>query len=838
MLYHLAKHLVSASLVSFGLLAVILSLFALLRICRRPILKLPTATLVVLSIFAVISASVADKTRSGTQFPSRQAPGNFIADLDIEELGEIPPASNLCISAILRGTNSTDILISLPYDRRPVGEKVDVYAATDLTFWDWIKPYSFDVSSVVSNILVSVTDDSVSTNGVLPMSFYSVGDAADSDCDGAPDSDERFLSRTDPSQPDTDADGFNDGWEIVHASLGYDPLAADTNGLLAASADLDGDGLTNADEAMLGTDLSDADGDTDDDGVPDAQEVPVAALRAQVGLLAAQFLMSPNPSPSAWNLLPALAGVTNPNSGNNSDYVAIGFFFGDPSSSHSEKYCLVVSPRPGSGLGIAPETQTSLNESYGVCDMKLMFLKKGWKYDVTLRHAATNISPASDKDPDYALLGAYGDAAVSFSDPDGLFGVVSVTDNVFTGNGKTATITVMPDTACDLVIDNRKSSVILYHNGYYDGVLTGYHAPMSTTVQISAKCLSPVGGELTLRDESDSDVGIYSDSGCENAVSLPFSWTASTAEERIFYAKSIVHSSQKDDVVFTLSCTACDVSNVSTAKLTVVEVSSQAISPQPANRSRHVFGVCEEAKIRQFPSEPKMYCAKFLSGGGAVEDNDGGWSLICPQIGTSFSVECITDLSDEMLVLSYSTVLPEQIRGESPHAPTSQEYSDHNKSPLSSGEAGVVMMMNGRVNPCNVSFYRLFVYEGVVGTSERSGCFLDYTTFPEANYEHSIANGACANPYLEASAVGYDNTTDNPDFAGTFVGCLSAYSPGSFSLGIPVYWYCNDSTSPTAFPVPNTQTTWLYSNGTVRISKCGVTWERDLDGTERQIQED
>ena len=110
-----------------------------------------------------------------------------------------------------------------------------------------------------------------------------------------------------------------------------------------------------------------------------------------------------------WNFLPILAGVTNPNSAGDSDYVAVGFFFGDPSSSHSEKYCLVVSPRSGSGFGVMPDVQTFLNDRYGVCDMKLVFLKKGWKYDVTLSHAATNIAPSSDRDPDYALIAqAYG----------------------------------------------------------------------------------------------------------------------------------------------------------------------------------------------------------------------------------------------------------------------------------------------------------------------------------------------------------------------------------------------------------------------------------------------
>ena len=66
MLYLLAKHVVWSSLAFFGSLFALLSLAVLLRICRRPIVKLPASTLVVLSIFAVISAGVADKMRGGT----------------------------------------------------------------------------------------------------------------------------------------------------------------------------------------------------------------------------------------------------------------------------------------------------------------------------------------------------------------------------------------------------------------------------------------------------------------------------------------------------------------------------------------------------------------------------------------------------------------------------------------------------------------------------------------------------------------------------------------------------------------------------------------------------
>jgi hypothetical protein len=56
MLSLLAKHVVSSSQAFLGSLFALLSLAALLRVCRRPIVKLPAATLVVLSIFAVISA--------------------------------------------------------------------------------------------------------------------------------------------------------------------------------------------------------------------------------------------------------------------------------------------------------------------------------------------------------------------------------------------------------------------------------------------------------------------------------------------------------------------------------------------------------------------------------------------------------------------------------------------------------------------------------------------------------------------------------------------------------------------------------------------------------------
>ena len=83
----------------------------------------------------------------------------------------------------------------------------------------------------------------------------------DTDGDGLSDTQEASLG-TDPNNPDTDGDGLNDGNEVnVHST---DPLDADT----------DGDGLEDGDEVNIyGTDPTLA--DTDGDGLNDGNEISV-----------------------------------------------------------------------------------------------------------------------------------------------------------------------------------------------------------------------------------------------------------------------------------------------------------------------------------------------------------------------------------------------------------------------------------------------------------------------------------------------------------------------------------------------------------------------------------
>jgi hypothetical protein len=96
----------------------------------------------------------------------------------------------------------------------------------------------------------------------------------DSDGDGLTDAEEVMLG-TDPLNPDTDGDGVGDQIEVNLKSVGFDPNVPMTPNecMLIAdlTADTDGDGLTDCEEAVLRTDPSLV--DSDGDGIPDLVEV-------------------------------------------------------------------------------------------------------------------------------------------------------------------------------------------------------------------------------------------------------------------------------------------------------------------------------------------------------------------------------------------------------------------------------------------------------------------------------------------------------------------------------------------------------------------------------------
>ncbi|MBV7333438.1 LamG domain-containing protein [Chloroflexi bacterium TSY] len=84
-------------------------------------------------------------------------------------------------------------------------------------------------------------------------------DDPDGDDDGLTDGEEINIHSTDPNNPDSDGDGMSDGWEILFSLNPHDPSDA--------TADPDGDTLTNLQEYLGGTDPTNP--DSDGDGLPD-----------------------------------------------------------------------------------------------------------------------------------------------------------------------------------------------------------------------------------------------------------------------------------------------------------------------------------------------------------------------------------------------------------------------------------------------------------------------------------------------------------------------------------------------------------------------------------------
>ncbi|WP_290518071.1 Ig-like domain-containing protein [Alcanivorax sp.] len=152
-------------------------------------------------------------------------------------------------------------------------------------------PDGFEVDNDLNPMNASDASLDSDSDGLTNLEEFNLGtdfNDADSDNDGLIDGDEVNVHGTNPLASDSDNDGIDDGVEI--SILNSNPLSADSdddgmddsfelnNGLDLNDAsdrdtDMDGDGLSNYEEFVFGTNV--ADSDTDSDGLTDLDEINV-----------------------------------------------------------------------------------------------------------------------------------------------------------------------------------------------------------------------------------------------------------------------------------------------------------------------------------------------------------------------------------------------------------------------------------------------------------------------------------------------------------------------------------------------------------------------------------
>jgi YD repeat-containing protein len=151
------------------------------------------------------------------------------------------------------------------------------FAALCIVFSSYCHAETYSYDTIGRLIAVTYTDGtsisySYDKNGNRLSMAVTGGDA---DGDGIVDVDDNCPTVANADQTDTDTDGQGDACDPDDDNDGMPDIYEIANGLLPlvndADGDLDGDGLTNLQEFLLGTAANNA--DTDGDGLTDAEEL-------------------------------------------------------------------------------------------------------------------------------------------------------------------------------------------------------------------------------------------------------------------------------------------------------------------------------------------------------------------------------------------------------------------------------------------------------------------------------------------------------------------------------------------------------------------------------------
>lgn len=649
-----------------------------------------------------------------------------------------------------------------------------------------------------------ITDGDEVIDGTDPLK-------GDTDEDGINDYVESILG-TNPLEPDSDEDGMLDGWEYAH---GFDPLSHNSMTVRTdddATADPDGDGVTNAEECEWNTNPSgvDADGDgkpdgrdTDGDGVDDGVEI------AQ--------LSDPGDASDE--------GVSN-------SCVAVTFYFGDWSTSYSEKYCLHIYPQ-GVGGENHPRSFHLINSHYGECENKTVNLRRGWTYEVALTHVGTNL-----ESPDYDYtLACTPPEDVTLEDPDGLFVTNDNTSTFFSAEGKVATLTVdhLPPVSAgtlgvSIVLDR---NVILFEDAYTNApgeVVARQTTWTRVNAYFSAGANAATGTFYMAQGGERIRLHAVTRNGTVVAEPQPVDIPARGVRRLVFYAEGLEASSNLDDVTFHAYLMG-DGGLVSDSKrLTVGLLKVEAASEFPTNRTRHVFGPLEETSLSLIPQA--LFDSATIVGtipyNGELTRTPTNYFLKVSNRRAKFSMT--VQSAKVLLPTSFSVIEPNSKLRVVSHGAIDpglwKLYTGLQNPNL--GDIGVALRLELFMEPSYVWFGHLYVEELFAPATNVWGFFNDPYRFPQEFLDHGTAAGANSVMKVEdANHIGFDHAAFRMS---GHVGLTA----GGYQCNIPTIWYTDDYCVTNKLETAS-QVYTLKADGRLMVTKYGKWAWRALDDTAKPI---
>ena len=377
----------------------------------------------------------------------------------------------------------------------------------------------------------------------------------------------------------------------------------------------------------------------------------------------------------------------------------------------------------------------------------------------------------------------------------------------------------------DTIVDMSGGGVIVTEGAYTNSPNEVVSAS-STSVNLNVAYQLTEGGAFKLECDDPSGLEVRDDEG--EVVTLPVEWSGyynEDASRTYSVAASDVEATGKK--TFSLTFTPYPGGDPIVRHLTVdvVKIRVEAEADWPSNKVRHVFGPGERFSI---VSTGSIFLNANMNG-----VNVDGNRIVTPEAPGSFFVD--VSHNDFRSTLMFSCVGPTKLIGKNPRPLESHEWLSLGIYPFSVNEAGVIMYIETVVEPSFVSFKHIRLYEGFALPTAREGWYLDKTKFPDSFLQHDGDAGQGSGTYSGSEGVlDIGNKTENGDFVGGWIGTSSGYANGSYQLAIPLKWFVEGG-SITNNMLPNVQKVSVFSNGSMRVEKNGIVWERSLDGREGQV---